>query len=222
MRAFPAALEEMLHVGVLGKSLATARVRLLATKGIDGQDEHIMDELGGAKTRYVAPVVRLARRGGQVLKDGVCKDGGPGDLEYLVVRAGQVREGAAVLPGERLQVPNDALHGQVEHGVAGHGKETPICKLQVARPVDPAVMALAVVLDANDGIDARGQLRSDPVVNGLERVGVDVAVDAAVAKQDEVANEVGAQDGVAQLEVDVAGSGAAKALLDVAARAVVG
>ena len=56
--------------------------------------------------------------------------------------------------------------------------------------------AEAVTFDADDEAGAVGEGGGDPGCKGLEADGVEIGVDAAVAVEQEIAQEIGAEDGV--------------------------
>ena len=99
--------------------------------------------------------------------------------------------------------------GNGEHGFVGRGPEErvvrgredgPLAQRDGMRHADVALcVGELVVLDADhDAGEVLVRVR-DPRVDGLERLGVDVGVDAAVAREQDVAEEVGAHDGRLEL-----------------------
>ena len=85
----------------------------------------------------------------------------------------------------------DGRNDVAKHGVTRLGLDSPLAKLYPARvPVLP-VRSIRIGFNANDEADCfPGKLRRDPFGGGFECGGVDVGVNAAAGKEDEVAEEI--------------------------------
>lgn len=116
----------------------------------------------------------------------------PRKLHHLVVADVQRTH---LLPPQRLL--RDARDDAAQHGVSRLGLDGPLAQLDApAVPLRPVLAVGGVDFDPDDESDrlVRHGLR-DPVERRAQRMRVDVGVDAAPREEDEVAEEVGLEDG---------------------------
>jgi len=182
-------------VDILGAHLLHA-----GAEASDGQDDDVADLLvlldagkvhGGDVPRDALLVLEVLGVV-EVAEDGVRPDGGARKLDDALVHLG-LGEDAGLLHAQR--VLGDGRDDIAQHGVAGLGLDGPLAELDAARVPLVPVGPVGVCLDADDEADGGPvEVRGQPVDGGLERDGVDVAVDAAAGEQDQVAEEVGLED----------------------------
>lgn len=125
-----------------------------------------------------------------MLKDNVGPARGPRRVDRLEVGGLEAGEGRVVEARELVQRLHGAVDHGAEHGVPRGGGDGPLAELEVVGDLNPARAAQPVELNADDNARVPMVLLGHPEVYRLQRDGVNVGVDAALAEQQQVAQDI--------------------------------
>ena len=157
------------------------------------QNQHIPHQPRRRQTGQIARRETSARGEREEVVDAFREHAGTGGVDDVLVGGLDGGKGAFLFLRKQSELSQHTLDDAFEEDVArfrGHGRHAQLDA--VGETLDERA-AETVAFDAEDEVRFTLERVGDPRVDGSETDGVEVRVDAPVAVEDEVANEVGAE-----------------------------
>ena len=167
-------------------------------KSGNGQNQHIANQFRFREAGEVTGSDVRTRDEREIAIDAVVEDAGPSRVDDILVRSLECGKGAVLTFREHPEPASHTVNYSLYHGVARLRGQSPLSEPNVMGDARCLRTTETIPLDTDDKIHSVFECRGNPSIEGSEAYSIHIGIDAAVAIEQQVSQEIGPEHWVSE------------------------